>query len=187
MTRWTLPALAACAVVAVSGCAAPSTAPGGATAAAAEPARPMDLPVVGFPPCDLLTDAQRIQLGLQPAQWSDGEGGPPNCGWSVGPIGNASFESYSVGAQSNAELSDVDQPDPTRLSIDGFTAVSTKSFGTEFNEGCAIFIDVAQKQLLQVDFGGIGQEAGMTHQIACAKAQQFGQLAIGNLKTKLGK
>lgn len=174
-----------------SGCAGPvSTAPSGGTSSAttpagpALPARPATLTFGTSNPCDLLNEPERQRYGIGAGQpTTEDYGGPnkgPRCIWNS--LTMHPDYGYAAGFVVNRGVDAVHSQEPPRT-IAGFGAVTTGTIGTDPNMYCQVFVDVAPNQAFSVSFDNQSKDIpGMTHQVACDKAQQAAELMLTNFR-----
>jgi hypothetical protein len=80
-----------------------------------------------------------------------------------------------------------DQPEQV-IDIDGFGAVQTTGSFVSPQRHCLVLVDVAPGQTLWAQYAkSSGELAGMTHDLACAKAREDAQVIVANLRTQLNK
>ena len=191
IARPLLAATTATLVMAVMGCAGPTEAtPTGDNAASATPAgpvlppRPATLAFGQTNPCDLLNEAQRKQYAVGAGQpTTEDYGGPnkgPRCIWNSLTM-NPDY-GYVAGFVVNRGVDAVHSQEPQR-SVAGFGAVTAGTIGIEPTYDCGIFVDVAPNQAFSVSYDNQGKDIpGMTHQVACDKAQQAAELMLTNFR-----
>jgi hypothetical protein len=139
----------------------------------------------GVDPCTLLTDAQRNRLGVSQGQSGRGSVSSPlagnDCAWSnlperpsnawLGRLVLGQGAEYAVGLE------------PLRT-IDGFAATTTGSLGSDSTYYCLMLVDVARGQSLLAQYGNNAHDyPGMSHQLACDKAQQLASDMLSTLRT----
>ena len=183
-------ALGALGLLLLAGCggAEPSAPPTSSAAQAAAtpglPPRPRILSAEGVKPCELLTEAQRSQLGLGAAQPNapvyNGPNQGPDCVWNS--LHRHPDYGYTGGFVINRGVDAVNSQEPSRV-VAGFGAVTTGTIGTDPAHYCQIFLDSAPNQAFSVSFDNNGDDIpGLTHQLACDKAQQAAELMLANLR-----
>jgi hypothetical protein len=178
--------LAALGLLVLTGCggAEPSTPPASSAVIPGLPPRPATLSAEGVKPCELLTEAQRTQLGLGAAQPNapvySGPNQGPGCVWNS--LHRHPDYGYTGGFVINRGVDAVNSREPPRV-VAGFGAVTTGTVGTDPAYYCQIFLDSAPNQAFSVSFANNGDDIpGMNHQLACDKAQQAAELMLANLR-----
>jgi hypothetical protein len=176
-------------VLLAGGCGGPtnsvsSPSPSIASPRPALPPRPEELPLAGVNPCDLLTESQYRKLGATGGLFDRSSGESPTAGdgclWTNFPDKPDNQWGASTLLSTGAEYSLGLEP---LRSVDGFAATTAGSAGTDRNFFCGMLIDVAPHQALMVTYANNQHDyPGMTHQMACDKAQQVAGLMIPNLR-----
>jgi hypothetical protein len=190
--RWTalIGVMVALTVASCSG----ATVKGGAGTSAPPPSpvlppRPAVLPLDKVTACQLLTDDQRQQLGVNRGKVGTNVEDPnrPACDWSNFP--NAPDKGWvariiTIYGAAHALASDAGAE---QVSVNGFPAVQTSAGSLDPNTNCLVFIDVAPGQTLESSFQNIqGDYPGLNHEVACQLAEQAGSLMIDTLKSLQG-
>jgi Protein of unknown function (DUF3558) len=153
------------------------------------PARPRDLRLDGVEPCSLLTEQQRVELGLDGRPTSSTKpsvlfgGDETVCVFSgydpraisvgVGVVTTAGIELFESG-QLDARVSATD--------VQGFRGVV--ALPTRFSDFCSVLVDVAAGQLLNVQFADGGRKPPIQQQQLCIGAQQVADAATQTLLTR---
>ena len=159
------------------------------------PPRPRSLTLDGVEPCNLLTKQQSASFSIDR---------PPRGGTgSSGPLGNASDCSFvtSVGAANDwgfliiasttvglSEYLEQIRDNPTRhvITVGGFPAVKEeqKSNLGPGNDTCFVDVDVADGQMLALQFGQVAADEGkvLPMETLCAKAVEVAEAALATLQ-----
>jgi hypothetical protein len=167
----------------ISGTPAPAD-PAQPTSAAA--ARPRDVPIDGVDPCSLLTEEQRAELGLDGEPRFDNSpsllfpGNVPMCVTSgfdpraiaigVSVVTTAGIEFFRSGELA-ADVSSVD--------IAGFPAAV--AVPTRYTQFCAVVVDVAPGQLIEVQALDGGRQPPIPQEQLCRDAQQGAEAVMSTL------
>jgi hypothetical protein len=143
----------------------------------------------GLTACQLLSDAQRLQLGLnrgkvvnniedpdRPAcDWSNFPNVPDN-GWVARIIMRYGAE-HALGSENIAQ----------QVDVNGFPAVQTSSSDKDNNTYCLLFVDVAPGQTLETTYENLrGDYPGINHEVACQQAEKAAALMLDTLKSLKG-
>ncbi|MHA6782927.1 DUF3558 domain-containing protein [Pseudonocardia saturnea] len=178
--------LVGCGTPPVAGSGAPAPSTSAAPTTIALPPRPREIRLDGLDPCDLLTETQRADLGLDrppvfnrgPSQLYGGEtdlcsvrGNEPRA-VSVGvqlavTAGIEVFTSRPV----DAEVRVID--------VRGFPAVMVVPTG--FPEFCSVIVDVAPGQALDVQFADGGRRPPVPQPELCSSAEESAGLVMDTL------
>jgi hypothetical protein len=167
----------------VSGAPVPTPEP---TSTAAPSARPREIRLDGIDPCTLLTEEQKKQLGLTERSILDvnfqrayngvtklctTRGQRPRLiAVGVDLVVTAGIERFTPGSV---------QADLSPLTIRGFPAL--KVVPPDFPEFCTVVVDVAQGQLLDVQFRDGGSTVRVPQPDLCAGAQHAADLVMASL------
>jgi hypothetical protein len=156
-----------------------------------QPARPQELPLEGIDPCSLVTEQQRAGFAIDrpPLPGKQPEGGPlkdsPTCNYrsSTAEYSFLIISSTTVGL---SEYLDQIGENPTRRSlvVDGFPA-SQDQLQMEAdpgNDACFVDVDVADGQLLEVQFGQVASNKPLPMETLCAKAVEVAEAALTTLQ-----
>lgn len=154
------------------------------------PPRPRSLPVDGVEPCAILTEPQRAAFGLdRPPVPSEGTTGPLKddigCNFrsSVQEYGTLIIPAKSLGLREYvAQLRD----SPTRrvVTVGGFPAVQDGLASTTGpgNDACFVDVDVADGQMLAVQFSQVASTKPLPMETLCAKAVEVAEAALTTLQ-----
>lgn len=176
-------------LLSVAGC---STAVEGAGSAASPsgivlPPRPREIPLDGVDPCSLLTEQQRGELGLDGKPLFDSAPSVLYSGAEVPACAVRGFKprAVSVGlslvASAGIELytSGELRADVRARPVAGFPAVVAVPTG--FSDFCSVIIDVAPRQLLDVQFADGGDEPPIPQDQLCRDAEAVAEAAVSTL------
>lgn len=155
------------------------------------PPRPQELPLDGVDPCTLLTEQQRASLAFDQPPFPDKQlGGPlkdsPTCSYrsSAEQFGALIIAGTAIGLDEYlGEL----QANPNRrvIEVRGFPAVQDQMQGTgQGNDACFVDLDVADGQLLELQFGQIAadEDKVLPMETLCAKAVEVAEAALTTLQ-----
>jgi len=178
------------ALVLISGCAPASSDP--ATPGQAEetsialPPRPRDIRIDGIEPCSLLTEQQRLDLGLDGQTFSDTQpsrlfdGDLPLCsinGFSpravsvgIGVVTTVGIEAFSSG-KLDASINS--------LRVAGYPAVVATP--RRFDNFCEVLVDVAPGQLLNIQYADGGREPPIPQDQLCRAGRDVAAAAMETL------
>lgn len=149
------------------------------------PSRPAELRLDRIDPCALLTPAQFRQLGVHPGQRAENtdEIGSSDCLWRNFPEEPDIKYLARLITKRGADYV-LDSTEPTQVvTIDGFSAVQTKSPQGDPKDHCLLFVDVAQGESLLVQWLTLSDNyPGLTDQFACQQARDAGRLMLANLR-----
>ncbi len=179
-------------VAVLAGCASPI--PGTPTPVADDPVAIVDLPprprivsVEGIDPCTLLTPADRAQfqldfeplLDVNPSSLYNG-GVTQLCSIrsSVPGVGRAGVE-LSVSGGIEVLLQPEVQASITPTTVTGFPAVVVDP--KRFDEFCAVVVDVAPQQVLDIDYADGGNTPPMPQADLCSEAERIANAVMTNL------
>ncbi len=147
------------------------------------PTRPRDLPLDGVEPCSLLTEQQRLELGLdgRPASSTKPSalfrGDETICLYS-GSFPRAVF--VGVGMVTTMGIESIVDHDLdaalTGLDIHGFPAA--RAVPKRFTKFCSVFIGVAPGQLVDVQFSDGGREPPIPQGSLCSDAEQVAKASM---------
>jgi Protein of unknown function (DUF3558) len=175
---------------AVPGQPAPANPTGGASAGANGiqlPPRPREVRLDGVDPCELLTEEQRAELGLDgrqsfsvaPSQLYNGE--VPACVISgseprevvagVSAVTSVGIERYTTSRGLAAELRPVQ--------VRGFPALVVVP--TRLNDSCTVVVDVAPGQLIDAQFGDGGGRPPVPQPQLCQGAEALASAVMATL------
>jgi len=156
--------------------------------------RPRPVELAGVDPCKLLSDQQLAHFGVL-GSLLPGEARPPSVLVGAPGCTASSFElqyGYLVIASSELGLPEYlsqVRGNPTRhhISVDGFPAVEEEGLASEPESGsgeCYVNVDVADGQLLQVQFSQIGADPDrrLAIEALCAKAREVAEAALTTLQ-----
>jgi len=161
------------------------------------PPRPRSLPLDGVSPCNVLTKQQLTSLSIdRPPRSSTEPGGPlkgaPDC--SFGTSVGAAYEwGFLITVSAAMGLSDYlkklkDNPTRQVITVGGFPATQEelKSNIGPGNDACFVDVDVADGQMLAVQFGQIAAEQGkiLPMETLCAKAVEVAEAALTTLQAQ---
>ncbi|WP_158228334.1 DUF3558 domain-containing protein [Pseudonocardia sp. MH-G8] len=173
---------------AVGGSPSPPSAPEGSPGGGIElPARPREVRLDGVDPCSLLTEQQRVELGLdgRPVSTRDRVGlyegtevplctvrgfEPRAVTVGVSLVGSVGIERFTSG-----ELA----TDLQQVTVQGFPAVV--AVPTRFTDYCTVIVDVAAGQLLDVQYGTGGQQPPIPQMQLCRDAETVAGAAMMTL------
>ena len=173
VAMWRLALVVALCVV-LGACAAPVA----GTPSAAPAVRPREVRLEGVNTCSLLTPAQVVQLGLEGSGLRDQRNGQDSCGWSgfkpreiatlISAVPIHGIQDYDTNPSHN---------NVTVIEIRGYPALQL-SYTTR-SDNCAVGVDVAPGQLVDVEFSAYTSPVPLAD--LCAGARQVADYAIGNL------
>ncbi|HET8641118.1 MAG TPA: DUF3558 domain-containing protein [Pseudonocardiaceae bacterium] len=165
------------------------------SAGAPLPTRPESLPLDGVDPCSLLTDQQLAAFSIDrpPANGQSSSGplkGAPDCNFeassgSANDWGFLIIASTSVGLPAYLEQI---QGNPTRrvITVSGFPAIQDeqKSSVGPGNDTCFVDVDVADGQMLALQFGQVAADPDkvLPMETLCAKAVEVAEAALTTLQ-----
>lgn len=152
------------------------------------PPRPHALPLDGVDPCTLITEQQRAVLAIDRPPLGDKQSGgllgnSPTCNYRSSNA-EYSFLITSGTTIGLAEFLDQARPDPTRrtIKVNDFPAVQDELLAGPGNDTCFVDVDVADDQLLEVQFGQIGSSKPLPMETLCAKAVEVAEAALTTLQ-----
>lgn len=149
------------------------------------PARPTDMRLDTIDPCALLTSAQIRQLGVGAGKRRENtdELGSAGCLWDNFPKEPDTSYVARLITKRGADYA-LGSTEPTQVvTIDGFSAVQTKSPQGDPKDHCLLFVDVAQGESLFVQWLTLSHNyPGLTDQLACEQAREAGRLMLENLR-----
>jgi Protein of unknown function (DUF3558) len=167
------------------------------TAGGSLPPRPRSLPLDGVDPCKLLSEQQLASFSIdRPPLGGVGSGGPlkgaPDCdfGTSVGAVNDWGFLITVSTNMGLGEYLEKLKDNPTRrvISVDGFPAIQDeqKSSIGPGNDTCFVDVDVAEGQMLALQFGQIAADEGkvLPMETLCAKAVEVAEAALTTLQAQ---
>jgi hypothetical protein len=150
------------------------------------------LPVDGLDPCTLITDQQRAALAIdQPPRAGKQPGGPlkdsPTCNYSTSHDSANDYGFLLIASTEFGLAEYVDQlrDSPTRHAVEvgGFPGVQDELPGSEpGNDACFVDVDVADGQLLEVQFGQVASSKPLPMGTLCAKAVEVAEAALTTLQ-----
>jgi hypothetical protein len=193
---WYCPAVTLAAVglgaAGLAGCSSPpSTPPPPSVAPSVSlfPARPAVLRPqrAQSDPCGLLTPAQVSQLGANPGTRAvvDGQPGSYNCLWMRYPA--VPDDSWAVRLDTAHDAAHYLSSSADIVQVSGFGAVQTTTGLGQADGNCQLYIDVAPRQSLEVQYDNFrGDRPGMNHQLACQLAARAADLMLANLRAAPG-
>lgn len=190
--RWAGPLAGVLAVLALAGCAGPTPAPQAAPlapapAAPALPPRPVELPMAGLNPCDLLTPAQlrttfRIPYAGEFRADTD-QFGSSSCSWGTSNVPPNGSPLARMITKVPAETYLQNGNPSTVVDIAGFAAVQTTGGGDPLNH-CLVLVDVAAGQTLWTQYDLDIYRQLPTDQI-CVSARKFAEAMVTTLRAQL--
>lgn len=173
--------LLAVALAALVGCGGESPSTGGSRL----PHRPAELRLDGADPCALLTPPQIRQLGVHGGKREENtdELGSVGCLWRNFPDEPDIGYLAQLITKRGADYA-LGSTEPTQIvTIDGFSAVQTKSPQGDPKDHCLLYIDVAQGQSLMVKWLTLSRNyPGLTDELACQQDREAGRLMVENLR-----
>jgi Protein of unknown function (DUF3558) len=167
--------------------APPSTTSGEASL----PPRPASLPLDGVDPCVLITEQQRAAFAIdQPPRPNAGSSGPlkdaPGCSYSTS-AGSANDYGFLIIASTTIGLAEYmtmtkSNPGHRMTEVSGFPAVRYELPAGSGNDACFIDVDVADGQLLNVQFGQVASTKPLPMETLCDKAAEVAEAALITLQ-----
>lgn len=155
------------------------------------PPRPRSLPLDGVDPCELITEQQRAALAIdQPPRGGKQPGGPlkdsPTCNYSTSH-GSADDYGFLIISSTAIGLADYldqlkDSPSRRQVRVGGFPAVQDELPASAGNDACFVDVDVAEGQLLEVQFGQVASTKPLPMETLCAKAVEVAEAALTTLQ-----
>ncbi|WP_214404604.1 DUF3558 domain-containing protein [Pseudonocardia lacus] len=150
------------------------------------PPRPRELPLDSVDPCELLTTAQRVSLGLSERSLP----GTTDAPYFAGPTCTVSgFEPRDVGADvglvTNTGLDQLLAPgllsdEVAVISVADFPAIVAKPSQPDY---CSVDVDVADGQFLDVQFRDSGKNPPIPQDDLCRDAVRVAEAALHTLQT----
>jgi hypothetical protein len=180
-------ALLVVAALLTAGCTTAVEGPPQAPTGVVLPPRPRDVRLEGVDPCSLLTAEQRAALGMEseprPGTISSSAlygGDVPICTINgFGPqavvVGIGVVTTAGVAVWSGSGLDAAVTP----TSVSGFPAVTARP--RRFTDYCSVDVDIAQGQLVDIQFGDGGNKPPIGQQNLCARAQQTAEAVVSTL------
>lgn len=174
----------------IAGCAGSQVAPpDSASTAPVAPAhstlgpRPLVLKLDGVDPCSLLTNPQRLQLdaeqGSAEGPTVDGSSRGSTCVWSGT---NTRAAERWTGATILDHGAEAASGKGQVRGVNRFSAVVTSPNGTDPRSSCLVLVDVAPGQALAAAYQNDTPDApGMSHQVACGRAQHLATTLLASL------
>lgn len=163
------------------GCGSESPTSGGSRL----PARPNEVRLDQVDPCALLTPPQVHQLGVGVGRRKENtdELGSAGCLWDNFPEEPDTSYLARLITKRGADYA-LDSTEPTQVvTIDGFSAVQTKSPQGDPKDHCLLYIDVAAGESLMVKWLTLSRSyPGLTDHLACDQARDAGRLMVENLR-----
>jgi len=176
-------------VLAVAGCAGPTTSSAAAPAGASDslPPRPRELPLNGIDACSVITSPLRSQLGVtsrmnrnRPADnlnssdctWTNFPA-QPQLALSVRLVLNQGIQPY------------LSQPGAQLITVSGFGAVQLPARPASPEQGCIVRLDVASGQSAWVSFTSDGPIPGRTYDEMCARARSASASVLAQLLARI--
>ena len=176
-------------VLAVAGCAGPTTSSAAAPAGASDslPPRPRELPLNGIDACSVITSPLRSQLGVtsrmnrnRPADnlnssdctWTNFPA-QPQLALSVRMVLNQGIQPY------------LSQPGAQLITVSGFGAVQLPARPASPEQGCIVRLDVASGQSAWVSFTSDGPIPGRTYDEMCARARSASASVLAQLLARI--
>ncbi len=163
-------------VAALGGCAGPVA----GTPSAAPAVRPREVRLEGVDPCSLLTPVQVAQLRLKGPGLKNPDDQGRSCSWIrlaspavgtlVSAVASRGIEAYDTDPRFN---------DVAAIAARGFPGVQL-SFKTR-HDNCAVVVDVAPGQVLDVQYSTIGADVPISVSDLCAGARQVADDALDSL------
>ena len=184
----TVVALGALLFLGIAGCAGSQVAPpDSASSAPVAPAhsalgpRPLVLKLDGVDPCSLLSNPQRLQLdtdqGSPGGPTVDGSSRGATCVWSS----TRSAERWTGATILDHGAENAGGKGQVR-GVNRFSAVVTSPTGTDPRSSCLMLVDVAPGQSLAAAYQNDTPDApGMSHQVACGRAQHLATNLLASL------
>jgi hypothetical protein len=179
--------LLACVAVLLGGCSGEGEPSAAEPTGLALPPRPRDVPIDGVDPCSLLTEAQRVELGLDQPPILDrstsalygGTEVPACVTRGLGPravtVGISIVTSAGIDLFTSGRLAA-----EVRVStVRGFPAVV--AVPTRLTDFCTVVVDVAPRQLLDIQFGDGGRLPPIPQDELCSGAAQAADAAVATL------
>jgi hypothetical protein len=174
----------------IAGQPSPANPTGGASAGANGielPPRPREVRLDGVDPCELLTEEQRAELGLDgrpvfdsaPSDLYQGEvpacvirgSDPREVSVAVNVVTSAGVERFTTSREMAAELRPVQ--------VRGFPALVVVP--TRFNDYCTVVVDVAPGQLIDAQFGDGGGRPPVPQPQLCQGAEALAKAVMATL------
>lgn len=171
-------------LLALTGCAVASPADSAAPPAPPQPpppGRPFELPLQTSSPCEVLSGAQRAQLGFdgQPLPAPNGiAGAERSCSYRD----SRTKRSARVGLVTSRGLrasQDLPELQTAMVGVGGFPAVETYRPG--LNRACSVEVDVAQGQHLDVLYTQYGRSDPPPQRELCQRGEQVAADAVATL------
>jgi len=176
-------------VLAMAGCAEPTTTSAAAPAGASGslPSRPRELPLNGIDACSVITSPLRIQLGVtsrmdrnRPADNLDSSDctwtnfpGEPQLALSVRLVLNQGIQPYLI------------EPGAQVITVSGFGAVQLPARPANPEQGCIVRLDVASGQSAWVSYTSDGSIPGRTYDEMCARARSASASVLAQLLARV--
>jgi hypothetical protein len=163
----------------LAACATPPAAP-----APSLPSRPATLRVDHVNPCRLLTQDQRENLGMAAGQLyeNDAATGARACSFDSA-TGDHDDASLFIGVRAKQSASaGLPNTHPTQITINGYGALQISPPMTGSSVDCALVIDVADGQSLQVEYQAPTGDQDAT----CGQVRKVASMAVTNLATQAG-
>jgi hypothetical protein len=180
-------ALLVVATLLTAGCTSAREEPPPAPTGVVLPPRPREVGLEGVDPCSLLTAEQRAALGMEseprPGTISSSAlygGDVPICTMR-GFTGKATTLGIGLVTTGGIELWNADRldADVTPTSVHGFPAVL--AVPRRFTEYCSVDVDVAQGQLVDVQFRDGGNRPQIPQSDLCSRARQAAEAVVASL------
>jgi Protein of unknown function (DUF3558) len=169
-------------LVGVAGCAVPVAGTPAVDPAAPVSSRPREIRLEKVDPCSVLTDAQRKELGVDSKPLNSPGGlnnDRANCNW-VGFEPRAVDAHITLSTRGGIELYDVgNRVSAKPIAVAGYPALLVTQDGHA--EFCAVGIDVADGQALDVQFRDGGRKPPVPQPDLCRDAQAMAEKVMQNL------
>jgi hypothetical protein len=154
------------------------------------PPRPQDVSLQEVDPCDLLTAAQRDELGVGRGREGTAthEGfNSPSCIWTRFPEEPRDSYLIELIQQRGAEYALDSSTGVNIVQVEGFPAVETRRGGNYPNEShCVLLVDVAENQSLWIQYDYEGSTIPTDREMACEKARNTAGMAVQTLRKPAG-
>lgn len=148
------------------------------------PPRPAPLRVNGIDPCALLTAGQAAELAAR--NITSATNGPVNfCDWTQTSVRGATWTAKLITYQAAAD-SVRDASGVTFGTLDGYGVAEAADPQLGPDISCRLAVDVAEGQLLEVDYQSLQNDnpTGMSHALACQRAYQLARPVLANLRAR---
>jgi len=149
------------------------------------------LPLDGVDPCTLITQAQRAAFAIdQPPRGGTQPGGPlegsPTCNYSTSH-GSTNDYGFLIISSTQLGLAEYlgqlkDSPRRRQVTVSGFPGAQDELPASPGDDACFVDVDVADGQLIEVQFGQVGSSRPLPMETLCAKAVEVAQAALTTLQ-----